>query len=158
MFAVEKYPAGVRQGEDVPTEWWFAEVMGFFAGLTTMMANAEATTGDGPAVLARRGVPLQDMEFFQFHPTGIRGLGILITEAVRGEGGQNLIGSEQGDKLGVIRTQELLAARRIDGAQRPRHLDDLCLENHLARRDLLDRQRPEGALAREDRRDQGPVQ
>ncbi len=50
-------------------------------------SNAHANTGDGPAVLARRGVPLQDMEFFQFHPTGIRGLGILITEAVRGEGG-----------------------------------------------------------------------
>ena len=50
-------------------------------------SNAHANTGDGPAVLARRGVPMQDMEFYQFHPTGIRGLGILITEAVRGEGG-----------------------------------------------------------------------
>ena len=50
-------------------------------------SNAYANTGDGPAVLARRGVPLQDMEFFQFHPTGIRGMGILITEGVRGEGG-----------------------------------------------------------------------
>jgi succinate dehydrogenase flavoprotein subunit len=50
-------------------------------------SNAYANTGDGPAVLARRGVPLEDMEFFQFHPTGIRGMGILITEGVRGEGG-----------------------------------------------------------------------
>jgi succinate dehydrogenase / fumarate reductase flavoprotein subunit len=50
-------------------------------------SNAHASTGDGPAVLARRGLPLEDMEFFQFHPTGMRGLGILITEAVRGEGG-----------------------------------------------------------------------
>ncbi len=50
-------------------------------------SNAYANTGDGPALLARRGVPLEDMEFFQFHPTGIRGLGILITEGVRGEGG-----------------------------------------------------------------------
>jgi succinate dehydrogenase flavoprotein subunit len=50
-------------------------------------SNAFANTGDGPAVLARRGVPLEDMEFFQFHPTGLRGLGILITEGVRGEGG-----------------------------------------------------------------------
>src|SRR5271157_1266948 len=50
-------------------------------------SNAHANTGDGPAVLARRGVPLEDMEFFQFHPTGIRSMGILITEAVRGEGG-----------------------------------------------------------------------
>jgi succinate dehydrogenase / fumarate reductase flavoprotein subunit len=50
-------------------------------------SNAYANTGDGPAVLARRGVPMQDMEFFQFHPTGIKGMGILISEAVRGEGG-----------------------------------------------------------------------
>ncbi|MDX9849917.1 MAG: FAD-dependent oxidoreductase [Anaerolineaceae bacterium] len=50
-------------------------------------SNAYAYTGDGAAVLARRGIPLQDMEFFQFHPTGIIKLGILITEAVRGEGG-----------------------------------------------------------------------
>jgi succinate dehydrogenase / fumarate reductase flavoprotein subunit len=50
-------------------------------------SNAYANTGDGQALLARKGVPLEDMEFFQFHPTGIRGLGILITEGVRGEGG-----------------------------------------------------------------------
>lgn len=50
-------------------------------------SNAYAYTGDGCAVVARRGIPLEDMEFFQFHPTGIYKLGILITEAVRGEGG-----------------------------------------------------------------------
>ena len=50
-------------------------------------SNAYANTGDGPALLARRGVPLEDMEFYQFHPTGIRRMGILITEGVRGEGG-----------------------------------------------------------------------
>ena len=50
-------------------------------------SNAHALTGDGPAIALRRGVPLEDMEFFQFHPTGIRKMGILITEAVRGEGG-----------------------------------------------------------------------
>lgn len=50
-------------------------------------SNAYAYTGDGAAVVARRGIPLEDMEFFQFHPTGIYKLGILITEAVRGEGG-----------------------------------------------------------------------
>jgi succinate dehydrogenase / fumarate reductase flavoprotein subunit len=50
-------------------------------------SNAYAYTGDGAAVVARRGLPLEDMEFFQFHPTGIFKLGILITEAVRGEGG-----------------------------------------------------------------------
>lgn len=50
-------------------------------------SNAYAYTGDGVAIAARRGIPLEDMEFFQFHPTGIRKLGILITEGVRGEGG-----------------------------------------------------------------------
>jgi succinate dehydrogenase / fumarate reductase flavoprotein subunit len=50
-------------------------------------SNAYASTGDGPACLARCGVPLEDMEFYQFHPTGIRDMGILITEGVRGEGG-----------------------------------------------------------------------
>ena len=50
-------------------------------------SNAYAYTGDGAAVLLRHGIPLEDMEFFQFHPTGIYKLGILITEGVRGEGG-----------------------------------------------------------------------
>ena len=56
-------------------------------------SNAHSLTGDGAAICLRRGIPLQDMEFFQFHPTGIFKLGILITEGVRGEGGV-LINSE----------------------------------------------------------------
>ncbi len=50
-------------------------------------SNAHSLTGDGNAITYRRGVPMQDMEFFQFHPTGIYKMGILITEGVRGEGG-----------------------------------------------------------------------
>jgi succinate dehydrogenase / fumarate reductase, flavoprotein subunit len=50
-------------------------------------SNAHALTGDGMAVAYRRGVPLEDMEFFQFHPTGIYKMGILLSEACRGEGG-----------------------------------------------------------------------
>jgi len=50
-------------------------------------SNAHSLTGDGPAIVLRRGIPLEDMEFFQFHPTGIYKMGILITEGVRGEGG-----------------------------------------------------------------------
>lgn len=49
--------------------------------------NAHINTGDGLAMALRAGIPLQDMEFFQFHPTGIAGKGMLITEGVRGEGG-----------------------------------------------------------------------
>ena len=50
-------------------------------------SNAHTLTGDGMAVVFRNGLPLEDMEFHQFHPTGLAGLGILISEAVRGEGG-----------------------------------------------------------------------
>ncbi|MFC2064100.1 succinate dehydrogenase flavoprotein subunit [Chloroflexota bacterium] len=50
-------------------------------------SNAYAYTGDGVAITLRRGIPAEDMEFFQFHPTGIYKMGILITEGVRGEGG-----------------------------------------------------------------------
>ena len=56
-------------------------------------SNAHINTGDGMAMALRAGIPLQDMEFFQFHPTGVAGRGMLITEASRGEGGY-LINSE----------------------------------------------------------------
>ncbi|MDE1956159.1 MAG: FAD-dependent oxidoreductase, partial [Betaproteobacteria bacterium] len=49
--------------------------------------NAYINTGDGIGMAARAGIPLQDMEFWQFHPTGVAGAGVLITEGVRGEGG-----------------------------------------------------------------------
>ena len=60
---------------------------GGFGRIFKVTSNAHALTGDGPAVCLRRGVPLEDMEFFQFHPTGLYGLGILLSEAARGEGG-----------------------------------------------------------------------
>ena len=49
--------------------------------------SAHTCTGDGNAMVLRAGLPLQDMEFVQFHPTGIYGAGVLITEGARGEGG-----------------------------------------------------------------------
>ena len=60
---------------------------GGFGRIWKITSNAYALTGDGVAVAYRRGLPLEDMEFYQFHPTGILGLGILLTEGVRGEGG-----------------------------------------------------------------------
>ena len=60
-------------------------------------SNAYSLTGDGPAVVLRCGLPLEDMEFFQFHPTGIKGMGILITEAVRGEGG--ILRNSEGERF-----------------------------------------------------------
>ena len=60
---------------------------GGFGRIWKITSNAYALTGDGVAVAYRRGLPLEDMEFYQFHPTGILSLGILLTEGVRGEGG-----------------------------------------------------------------------
>src|SRR5207237_487562 len=60
---------------------------GGYGRMFKVSSNAVTLTGDGPGVLWRRGVPMQDMEFFQFHPTGIYKLGILLSEAARGEGG-----------------------------------------------------------------------
>ncbi|NPA50460.1 MAG: succinate dehydrogenase flavoprotein subunit [Epsilonproteobacteria bacterium] len=51
-------------------------------------SNAHANTGDALSIVARKGLPLEDMEFVQFHPTGLGGSGILISEAARGEGGR----------------------------------------------------------------------
>jgi len=53
----------------------------------TSTTNAFINTGDGLGMAARAGIPLEDMEFWQFHPTGVAGAGVLITEGVRGEGG-----------------------------------------------------------------------
>ncbi|MEW6152790.1 MAG: succinate dehydrogenase flavoprotein subunit [Actinomycetota bacterium] len=60
---------------------------GGFGKMFKVSSNAHTLTGDGPALLLRHGLPLEDMEFFQFHPTGIHKLGILLSEAARGEGG-----------------------------------------------------------------------
>ncbi|MEA2524094.1 MAG: succinate dehydrogenase / fumarate reductase, flavoprotein subunit [Thermomicrobiales bacterium] len=60
---------------------------GGFGRCFKITSNAMAGTGDGVAIAYRRGVPLMDMEFYQFHPTGLYKLGILLSEAARGEGG-----------------------------------------------------------------------
>ena len=60
---------------------------GGFGKIFKTTSNAHTLTGDGVGVAYRRGIPLEDMEFFQFHPTGLAGLGILLSEAARGEGG-----------------------------------------------------------------------
>jgi succinate dehydrogenase / fumarate reductase flavoprotein subunit len=60
---------------------------GGFGKVFRTTSNAFASTGDGVYLAYRAGVPLEDMEFVQFHPTGIYGLGVLLSEAARGEGG-----------------------------------------------------------------------
>lgn len=59
--------------------------------------NAFMNTGDGLGICARAGIPLEDMEFWQFHPTGVAGAGVLITEGVRGEGG--ILLNAQGERF-----------------------------------------------------------
>lgn len=101
--------------------------------LFKITSNALANTGDGAAIVARAGIPLEDMEFFQFHPTGIKGIGVLITEGVRGEGGilRNKLGEPFMEKysptlkdlaprdlVAKYITMELLAGRGIEGSGR----------------------------------------
>ena len=59
---------------------------GGFGKIYKTTSNAHTLTGDGVGIIWRKGLPLEDMEFFQFHPTGLAGLGILLSEAARGEG------------------------------------------------------------------------
>ncbi|GEP25980.1 succinate dehydrogenase flavoprotein subunit [Cryobacterium sp. TMS1-20-1] len=64
----------------------FIFATGGFGKIYKTTSNAHTLTGDGVGIVWRKGLPLEDMEFFQFHPTGLAGLGILLTEGARGEG------------------------------------------------------------------------
>src|SRR5438477_2686748 len=123
---------------------------GGYGRVFKITSNAHALTGDGPAICYRRGLPLEDMEFFQFHPTGIYKMGILISEAVRGEGGI-LINSEgerfmeryaptvkdlaPRDMVSRAIYQEIKEGRGIDGQDYVyldvRHLDHAVIEEKL---------------------------
>ncbi len=79
----------------------------------SITSNAYTLTGDGNAICLRRGIPQEDLEFFQFHPTGIYRLGILITEGVRGEGGILLNGEGERFMLRYAPTIKDLASRDV---------------------------------------------
>lgn len=87
-----KQPAGVVAFELATGELhvFHAKAMVFATGgfgkMFKTTSNAHTLTGDGVGIVWRTGLPLEDMEFFQFHPTGLAGLGILLTEGARGEG------------------------------------------------------------------------
>jgi succinate dehydrogenase / fumarate reductase flavoprotein subunit len=70
---------------------------GGFGRIWKVSSNAFALTGDGPAIAYRHGIPMEDMEFYQFHPTGIYRLGILLSEACRGDGG--IMFNDKGDRF-----------------------------------------------------------
>jgi len=84
---------------------------GGYARAFKINSNAHANTGDGLSIVARHGLPLEDMEFVQFHPSGLSGSGILISEAARGEGGL-LLNSEG------IRFMENYAPEKMELAPR----------------------------------------
>ena len=86
---------------------------GGWGRLWNITSNAHSLTGDAPAVLLRKGYPLEDMEFFQFHPTGIYKMGILITEGVRGEGGVLINGKGERFMLKYAPTIKDLASRDV---------------------------------------------
>jgi len=103
---------------------------GGFGRVFKITSNAMAGTGDGVAIPYRRGVPLMDMEFYQFHPTGLYKLGILLSEAARGEGG--ILRNNEGeafaaryaptlkdlaprDMISRFIYEEVMAGRGIDG-------------------------------------------
>jgi succinate dehydrogenase / fumarate reductase, flavoprotein subunit len=103
---------------------------GGFGRMFGVTSNAHSLTGDPVAAAFRRGLPLEDMEFFQFHPTGIYRMGILLSEAARGEGGVILNGLGERfmeryaptmmdlaprDILSRCIHQEILAGRGVDG-------------------------------------------
>jgi len=103
---------------------------GGFGRMFKITSNAFALTGDGVAMCYRRGVPAQDMEFYQFHPTGIVGIGILLSEAARGEGGflrnndgerfmeryaKNLMELAPRDVISRAMYREIREGRGIDG-------------------------------------------
>jgi succinate dehydrogenase / fumarate reductase flavoprotein subunit len=112
---------------------------GGFGRMFKTTSNAHANTGDGLALALRHGVPLEDMEFYQFHPTGLAGLGLLITEAVRGEGGilKNRRGEafmrEYAPKLLDLAPRDMISKailselKRGNGMRGDRKIDDYVL-------------------------------
>jgi succinate dehydrogenase / fumarate reductase flavoprotein subunit len=123
---------------------------GGFGRMFRVTSNAWSLTGDGAALAYRHGVPLEDMEFYQFHPTGIVGIGILLSEAARGEGGYLLNNDGQRfmeryapklmelaprDMVSRAIYQEIRAGRGIDGKDYVyldvRHLGRKVIEEKL---------------------------
>lgn len=86
---------------------------GGFGKMWKITSNAHSLTGDGPATILRKKLPLEDMEFYQFHPTGVYRMGILLSEAARGEGAVFLNGAGERFMERYMPTLKDLAPRDI---------------------------------------------
>ncbi len=86
---------------------------GGYGKMWKVTSNAHSLTGDGPAAVLRRGLPLEDMEFFQFHPTGLYKLGILLSEGARGEGAVFINGKGERFMERYAPTMKDLASRDV---------------------------------------------
>jgi len=138
------------------------EVQGFRAGSGVILAtgglgqvfdhttNAVANTGDGGAMAYRAGVPLEDMEFIQFHPTTLPSTGVLISEGVRGEGG--ILYNEDGDRFmfeegyanneGELASRDVVSRAELTEVNEGRGIEDEYVHldmRHLGEERVLDR-------------------
>jgi succinate dehydrogenase / fumarate reductase flavoprotein subunit len=112
--------------------------------------NAVANTGDGPAMAYRAGVPVEDMEMIQFHPTTLPSTGVLISEGVRGEGG--ILYNDEGERLmfeygyanneGELASRDVVARAELTEVNEGRGIDDEYVHldmRHLGEERILDR-------------------
>jgi succinate dehydrogenase / fumarate reductase flavoprotein subunit len=112
--------------------------------------NAVANTGDGPAMAYRAGVPLEDMEFIQFHPTTLPSTGVLISEGVRGEGG--ILYNDNGERLmfeygyanndGELASRDVVARAELTEVSEGRGIEDEYVHldmRHLGEERIIDR-------------------
>jgi len=126
---------------------------GGFGRMFKVSSNAHTLTGDGPAVVFRRGLPLEDMEFFQFHPTGVYKMGILLSEAVRSEGGLLLNGEGERFMERYAPTVKDLAPRDLvcraiyqeikEGRGAGPHKDAVWLDVRHLPRDVIEEKLPD---------------
>jgi succinate dehydrogenase / fumarate reductase, flavoprotein subunit len=125
---------------------------GGFGRMFRITSNAWSLTGDGVALAYRHGVPMEDMEFYQFHPTGIYKLGVLLSEAARGEGGILLNGKGErfmqryAPTLGDLAPRDMVSRAIYEEIRQGRGVDGkdyVYLDVHHLGRELIESKLPD---------------